>query len=192
MGLCRHCTDTASFICADFVICCNLTIFSFFPFNTIKEFRRLVTIRETLILIQNSNSIEPETGKRRPDNPIPAILCSGSACAQRGNFAEVWEPAVTACGCDTSPTIVPLFFPVAATLEVIATSKPVARTLATGWAILVGYRTFAVPRENKWDVVNVLKTVRKITAVAVLGWDWLYSMGAMERGSEWEVLMTKI
>ena len=104
MGSCRHCTDTVSFICADFVPCCYLTICSFFLFSTLKELRRLVIIRETLILIQNSNSIERETGKGRSDSPIRAVLRTGSTCAQRGDFTEVWEPAVTACGCDTSPT----------------------------------------------------------------------------------------
>ena len=44
------------------------------------------------------------TSSKERHSYIPAVLRTRSACAQRGNFAKIWEPAITACGSDTSLT----------------------------------------------------------------------------------------
>ena len=113
----------------------QFTLLSYYPLLLLllqHHQRARETRRETLILIQSSNSIERETESRRPNSAIPDVLRTGSTCAQRGNFARIWEPANTACECDTSLTNS------AAPFSRCRNAGSVARTLATRSAILFG------------------------------------------------------
>ena len=65
--------------------------------------------------------------------------------------------------------MMPLFFHRSPIREVSGSIKAVARTLANGSAVPIGSWTFAAPRENKWDDMYVLKSVRECSAITTLG-----------------------